>query len=446
MDEDRSQGKEVIKKRMLSAISGNVLVQGINAIIQLAGIPLLLKFWGVHYYGEWLLLFTIPAYIGMSDMGLGSSTTSELSMLVEAKMDSETKSILRNAFWFILIVGGIPFVLLASSIWVLPWYDWLNFSVISDHEFKPAFFFLILYVYLALFLTLPLGFYRVHKIYHRERFISSFFRVVEFVCIIVAVMAGFGILTVAIIYFLVRLIQLVFVLVDLTRKYDTFRLFPFGFDYKKIRHLLKPGLSAMTIYMGQNLMIQGLVSIIGIGLGSAQVVLFSTTRTLVNMVKQVVGIINLSVTSEFSYAYGARNAPLVRKLFRLANRSNALIAIALLTGLFFFGKWIFTLWTSGEVDIVEPFYLFFLLSTFVGAMWNVHLVLLVATNRLGKTGILFLIAAFCLVAINAFYINHIGISGVSLSILCFELIMLGIMMRATKPVLNAYSSTPLSSQ
>ncbi|MBK9104732.1 MAG: hypothetical protein IPL92_09195 [Saprospiraceae bacterium] len=134
-----------------------------------------MKYWGIHYYGEWLILFTIPSYIGMSDMGLGSSTTSELSILVQAGEETEAKEILRNTFWFILLIGGIPFLLLALSVFVLPWYDWLNFTSIVEGDFKLAFILLILYIYLALFLTLPLGYYRVQKIYHRERYISSFF-------------------------------------------------------------------------------------------------------------------------------------------------------------------------------------------------------------------------------------------------------------------------------
>ncbi|MBK9104733.1 MAG: hypothetical protein IPL92_09200 [Saprospiraceae bacterium] len=258
----------------------------------------------------------------------------------------------------------------------------------------------------------------------------------EFLLIVAAVMADGMIVVVALIYLLVRLVQFIFVLFDLTLKFKDFRLLPFGFNFKKISYLLKPGLSAMTIYMGQNLLIQGLVSIIGIALGSVQVVLFSTTRTLVNMVKQVVGIINLSITSEFSYAYGDRNMPLLRKLFRITNRGNTLMAFLMLALLYFLGHWIFRIWTGGKVDILEPFFLLFLISTLFSAVWNVHLVLLVATNRLGYSGILFLINAFLLIVLNAIWIKSWGLTGVAVSILLFELAMWLIMMRTTRGVLQ----------
>jgi len=433
----------LIKKRIISAISGNVLMQVVNLVIQVAGIPLLLKYWGVNYYGEWLVLFTIPSFIAISDMGLGSSTTSELSMLLQSNREEEAGNILRNTFWFILLVGGIPFFLLALSVFVLPWYDWLNFSTVTTLEFKPAFVFLILYIYLSLFLTIPLGYYRVKQIYHRERYISSIFRAVEFLLVILAVIAGYKIVIVALIYFLVRLLQLVFIVFDLSIRFKSFKLFPFEINFSKFKHLLKPGLSAMTIYMGQNILSQGLISIIGIGLGSAQVVLFSTTRTLVNMVKQVVGIINLSVTSEFSYAFGAGNMDLLRKLFRYTVQINALICTILLSGLYFFGNWIFHIWTRGEVSIVEPFFTFFLISTLFGAMWNAHLVLLVSTNRLGRTGLIFLLLAFVLIAVNAICIKAIGISGVSLSLLCFEVAMLWAMSIGSKAVLSIEAPDPV---
>lgn len=426
----------MIRKRLISAISGNVLIQGINAVIQVLGIPILLKYWGVNYYGEWLILFTIPSYIAMSDMGLGTSTTSELSMLVERGKDEEAMNILRNTFWFILTVGLIPFLLLLLSVMVLPWYDWLNFTEISPREFTASFFLLILYIYLALFLTLPLGYYRVQKIYHRERYISALFRVIEFLLIVLAIVAGFKAIMVAFIYLFIRLLQFVFVIYDLSIKFESFRLLPFKMEFKSIKHLLKPGLSTMTIYMGQNLIVQGLVTIIGIGLGSAYVVLFTVTRTLVNMVKQVVGVINLSITSEFSYAFGAKDYALLRKLFNGANKWNAVMAISLLLMLYIFGQDILQLWTKGKVVLVEPFFLFILLGTFINTIWNIRLVLLVSTNQLGYTGIAFLIGAVILVCSNILLIKQFGINGVAASIIFFEVAMLVVMWIVSQRILH----------
>lgn len=95
------------------------------------------------------------------------------------------------------------------------------------------------------------------------------------------------------------------------------------------------------------------------------------------------------------------------------------------------------------MNIVEPFFTFFLISTFFGAMWNAHLVLLVSTNRLGRTGLMFLLLAFVLIAVNAIGIKAIGISGVSLSLLCFEVAMLWAMSTGSKAVLSAETPDPV---
>ena len=297
------------------------------------------------------------------------------------------------------------------------------------------FFFLTCYVYLAIFLTVPLGYYRAQQIYHRERYISSFFRVFEFLLIIVAVIAGFKIVVVAFIYFIVRLLQLIFIFYDLRKRFEAFRIFPFGMEYSKIKHLIKPGISAMTISLGQNLMVQGLVSIIGIWLGSAQVVLFSTTRTLVNAVKQVINIINLSVTSEFSYAFGEGNFALLRKLFNITNKVNAILSAVMLTCLLFSGSWIIDFWTGGKVGVVQPFFVFILLGVFVNTIWNVHGILLVSTNKLRHTGIWFLIIAVLLVSFDLLWVQQLGITGIAASILCFELLIFAIMATHSKKVL-----------
>lgn len=408
---------------MIYGISSNVIAQAVNVFIQLAGVPILLKCWGIHYYGEWLVLYTIPSYIEISDFGLGTSATAEMSILKEAGDSEKVKSVLRNAFWFILLIGGVPFALLYLSGWIIPWHHVLGFENIQIQEFELAFLFLLIYVYLSLFLTLPLGFYRVQKNYHRERYISIFFKILEFGGLIGVVVAGYGAAIAAAVFVCIKAIYFLVVVFDLRRKYAEFDLGPIGFDHKKIKHLFKPSLSLMVIYLGQSILTQGLTTTIGVALGSVQVVIFNTTRTLVNFSKQIVSIINLSFISEFSYAYGAMKYDLLQSLYVKGQRMNILVSFISLAFLVVFGHIVLRIWTDGQVYVLQPFYLLMIIATFINSWWNGSLVFLISMNKQYKAGVYFLVISLITLALSAFVVDYGGLSSVAGMLIAFELVM-----------------------
>ena len=78
-----------IISRLFSGGLANIFGQIVTVIIQLISIPLLLAYWGVNLYGEWLLLSAIPVYLSMSDLGFGSVAANQMTMLM-AKGDKKS--------------------------------------------------------------------------------------------------------------------------------------------------------------------------------------------------------------------------------------------------------------------------------------------------------------------------------------------------------------------
>lgn len=200
---------------------------------------------------------------------------------------------LRSTFWFVVLWGLLPFGLLILSNYYLPWSSWLNLKVISAAEFKTTFPILVLYIYLSLFLTMPINFYRVIKKYHTERYISAAYKFLEFLVLLVLIIRGFGVVGVALGYLVLRMIYFIYLVLDLTYRTPLFRLFPFEIDFKDMRKIFRPGVASLFIYLGTNIMNQGLNTYIGITMGSGKLVMFNTIRTFVNLIKQVINILNL---------------------------------------------------------------------------------------------------------------------------------------------------------
>src|ERR1700743_2025654 len=74
-----------LKRRLIAGFGANTFSRLSTTLTQIFSVPVFLSHWGVHLYGEWILLNTIPSYLGLTDVGLGSVAGSEMTMLAAAQ-------------------------------------------------------------------------------------------------------------------------------------------------------------------------------------------------------------------------------------------------------------------------------------------------------------------------------------------------------------------------
>ena len=72
------------KKRLALGFLSSTFSRLAASVIQLIQVPVLLHFWGLPRYGEWLILSGIPVYLSFSSIGFGNVAGNEMSMLVGA--------------------------------------------------------------------------------------------------------------------------------------------------------------------------------------------------------------------------------------------------------------------------------------------------------------------------------------------------------------------------
>jgi hypothetical protein len=68
-----------LKRRLLAGFGANTFSRLSTTLTQIFSVPVFLSHWGVHLYGEWILLNTIPSYLGLSDVGFGSVAGNEMT-------------------------------------------------------------------------------------------------------------------------------------------------------------------------------------------------------------------------------------------------------------------------------------------------------------------------------------------------------------------------------
>jgi hypothetical protein len=67
-------------RRILMGIGANTLAQVSIAFIQLLAVPILIQSWGVTRYGTWLMIFTLPSALAISDFGFATSAGNDMTM------------------------------------------------------------------------------------------------------------------------------------------------------------------------------------------------------------------------------------------------------------------------------------------------------------------------------------------------------------------------------
>ena len=424
------------KSRILSGISANVYAQIVTIGVQLAGVPLLLHHWGVQYYGEWLLMFSIPSYLGMSDLGLGTVATTEMSLSIARKDYQRAGQVFKGAYFFITSVGLAVCGLFVASVWLLPYHDWLNLQLVQPRELQWAITLLTSYVFLAISLTLLLGAYRTIGRYARGQVISNTFRIMEFAAMLGVVIWGAGIVVAAAAFLIVRVCYFFFVLQDIRSKAVWLKLGKFSWEWPVLRPLLSPSLSMMTVYMGQTFVTQGLVTMVGVVLGASSLVLFSTVRTLCNFAKQLIGIVNLSVFSEYAISIGNQDIGAARRLHTRSVQVNVVLTMVSIVGLKVAGPFVLDLWTKGKVEAVEPFFTLYLVYILVNSMWLGSWNMLLGCNQHQSITRVYLFTSL-LVIISAFIgIGRFGISIVPVAMILSDGIFSAFVLKKSLEVLQ----------
>ncbi|WP_421826487.1 hypothetical protein [Larkinella sp.] len=231
-------------RRVLHSIAASVVGQASQILIQLISVPLLIQHWGLTYYGEWLLLFTIPSYLSLSDAGLASALSNELLIMVNKKDELKAARLLGNGITAILGFGGLGAVLLALGLKLTGFTTWLKINHISESDAWQTLLFLMMYVVLALQQELLSTIPRAEGDNASGRIWITGTRLLEFAVVIVLVRTGSQAAAVAMAYSVVRGSSWAGMFLWYRHRYPWVRQVKTGFfPLAEIRPLLSPSLA-----------------------------------------------------------------------------------------------------------------------------------------------------------------------------------------------------------
>ncbi|RYG53320.1 MAG: lipopolysaccharide biosynthesis protein, partial [Chitinophagaceae bacterium] len=418
-----------VKKSLLKNTAAGLWSKGSSIFFRLIQVPLLLSFLGVDDFGRWLVIYSLPSWLTLANMGFGSVASNEMSMAASAKDFQRAREVFSTVLAIVVLIGLIGSVLLVSGAFFIPWNTILKDTVTRSGEFSRAIIFLGLTVFVSFSFEAFGGRFRAAHKAHVSVLVASFLPWINLLGMFISLQfskrfdhLAFSQLVSTAVFFLVY-------------QWMSWRVMPeLSFSLKAIKlkgssHLFRKGLAFQAFPLGNALIFQGNIFIVQLILGPAAVTVFGTVRTLVRTVNQVMEMINQAIWPEMSHFFGVNDFTRAAKLHRIAVGLSVSLSILGVIGLLFLGKPIYTFWVGKEIALPHNLLFLFLFSIPFNSLWLTSSVVHMASNKHEGLAVRYLIGTVISALACGILSYWLGLEGAAISTIIVDLILIPYVVR-----------------
>ena len=347
---------------------------------QIVLVPLYIEFWGTATYGDWLVLTAITSFFVMSDMGLNNVSNNRFCIKYAENDLTECNSLLVNNF---VLIGGVGIVSTIGMILFVLFTDLhscLGLHSVSNFTAAIVLVVSISYVFINMLGGVLDSIYNANHLASRATYINNFtklgYLIILLICILAQIKMWLLIIFVAIPY----VISFIYKLIDSKKLYNCSFSFKI-FNKRLFLELIKPSLAYLGFPISNTISFQGYTLIVNSFWGATPLVLFNTTRTLVNIIRTLVETVTNGIRPEMSIAYGENNKNRLTIVYRKTNIITLIIAVSCCVFLLYFGEYIYMIWTHNVIEFSLQLMLSFMLVIILNTLHNASCVIVQATNN-----------------------------------------------------------------
>ena len=427
---------DTIRSRVRKGLGGQAFGQGVGLLVQFLSVPIFLQFWGVQLYGEWLVLFAVPAYVVLSDLGFTTATTHDMTMLA-ARGDIDDALASFQTTWLIITAASLVVSagLLAGG-WLVPIVAWFNFSALDDTTALLVFALLLGQVVMSLQTNMVASALTAVGAYGMSTFLGGLARLLGFVLMVAAIVAGLDPVAAAAGLALGQTLGFAIAWLRARAVIDWLEYGVARVNRRTARRLFGPSVGFSAFVVGNVLAIQAPVIVLSAITGPGVVPIFTTLRTLTRACLMIGSSLFAIVRPEISMAFGKRDTALVRRLHARAVQFGVWLSALTVVALLAAGDWFVELWTVGKIAVEQPLFALLIAAMVVTTMWTASGTVLYATNRNKAFAAVYMVAAAASIALAAALAGRYAADGVALAMLAGELVTLAFVLVRALPFIE----------
>lgn len=372
----------LMRGRVLRAVGADALAQVLTICTRLLLVPLFLSAWGAEAYGEWFILTAVAGWFALGDLGGQLYFVNRLTIEWALKDREEFQRVLSTGLAISFATSALLFLCVGLALTWSSTLGRLGLKAVNQDVALVVLLIMALRFLIALPAGLYLGIYRAIGAQATSVMFANLMLVIQFVTSAIALLAGSGMLVLAALEMLPLLLVAPFVGRDLrTRLPADIKLLALGeADSSILCAAISPSLHFLGIQLAMAIMIQGTVIVVGKTLGPVEVAIFSTMRTVSNVVLRFLAILSHSAWPEFTRLESTGQTEKLTQLFKSILFISLLGGVIYLVVLQVFGERLFHWWLNHKLPY-DPIAMFLMgCLVILTAMWTLGGNLLMATN------------------------------------------------------------------
>ncbi len=381
-----------LRQRISAGLAANGLSQIITVGLQLGLLPLLIVCWGGPLYADWVLLSSIPAYIGMFDGGLGAVAGSQMTMQRSAGHIERMHAVANGAYRYITIMMVCVLVAGLALAYFVPWHRVLNLGVLANPSAALVAIALGISTLLGLWGGLFHGILRAEERYATGVMLANATRLAEGLACGIAAWLGYGPVGSALAMMVVKLLAIIVTVISCRGLVGWLPQFGRG-AWQDIRALIPAASAQIAMPFSYAMSLQGVVLVIAHTLGAEAAAAFNAMRILTRLITQVSAMIAQSISPELSRLVGVGENLKALVLIWHSALATSCICIASSVFLLFLGHHIFHLWTHDRLIFSYSTWALLLLVAILNSAWGLLAMLPIAINRHARIGWSFALVA-----------------------------------------------------
>lgn len=400
---------------------------------QLFLIPAFIFNLGVEHYGEWLILTTIPNYLLLSDLGLTLTVTNEICRLINLKEFSSQEKLFKATLSFLSAIGLFlifAFLILSNFI---DFRSLFNFRFLSNKDVFLILGGFMINIFSYLIFLITIGYFKSLNLFHKHEYFLALTLFLDFIATLIILNFNIELYFIPITMSTIRLVM-IFIMNKQLKKFEFYK-FGYSLDWSRAIKMLPVSLKLSFFQLGTAFFIQGSTFLVGMELGSARVVVFNTIRTLVNSLRSFINILYIPTMQEFTILI-TKNLK-EQALVKLKKTLVLVFFVSLISslGIYLFRDLIFELWFKNSFSYDIEFLVLMLCSIIIYNLWNAASMLPLSINKMDQLA-LYPILSLVVLIVQYFLLQITGLTGLALSFIFMDLIMLFIVLKLNYSILK----------